>query len=75
MNKRGAGVMFCFMAAMLMGIHYLTTAIYLSGVQTWDKELFLAGLKYTGGLLDILSVIMLVVGVVYLFLGEKENKN
>lgn len=75
MNKRGAGVMFCFMAVMLVGIHYLITAIYLSGVQTWSKELFVAGLEYTGGLLDILSVIMLVVGVVYLFLGEKENKN
>ena len=74
MNKRGVGVVFCFMAVMLIGMHYLTAAIYLSNVQTWSKELFLAGLEYTGNLLDILSVIMLVVGVVYLFLGEKENK-
>lgn len=72
MNKRGAGVVLWVTAAMLIAIHYLTTAIYLANVQTWSKEMFSSGLKYTGSLLDVLSALMFVMGAVYLFLAEKE---
>lgn len=74
MNKRGAGVVFCVIATVLIVTHYLITAIYLSNVQFWNKELFSEGLKYTRGCLDILSIVALIIGIVYLFVGERENK-
>lgn len=36
MNKRGAGVSFCFMATILFSIRYISAAIFGSGVSSWD---------------------------------------
>lgn len=70
MNRRGTGVIFCLIAALLYIAHYITTAIYLSNMSSWDAHMFKEGLKYTGSSLDILSVIFLVAGLVYLFWAE-----
>lgn len=74
MNKRAAGVSFCFISALLLMTHYITTAIYLSGTSGWDAGLFADGLKYTGNILDILSAITCVIGIIYLILGEKREE-
>lgn len=70
MNKRCAGVCFCFISAFLFATHYITTAIYLSNTKSWDKELFTAGLGYTGSILDILAIIALIIGLIYLFAAD-----
>ncbi|OPL08728.1 MAG: DNA helicase [delta proteobacterium ML8_F1] len=72
MNNRGAGVSFCFIAAFLLAVRYVSAAIFASGVSSWSGELFSAMLEYTGNLLVILSAVALVVGIFYLARAEKE---
>ncbi len=74
MNKRGVGVIFCLMAIILFSTRYITTAIFLSGVTSWDAETFVMGLSYVGSELLYLSIISLIIGIVYLILGEIEEK-
>lgn len=76
MNKRGAGVIFCFIAGLLLAARYLTAAIFMSNVNSWDAALFAAGLAYQGNELLIFSIISLVAGIGYLIWAEiKERKN
>ena len=72
MNKRGVGVAFCFIAALLYIAHYVSAAIFLSNVSSWDEKLFNDGLNYIGNSLDICSIIVLIVGIVYLLWAEVE---
>jgi len=73
MNKRGAGVSFCFIAAFLFSVRYISAAIIFgSGVSSWNQRLFNALLEYIGSTLVVLSVISLGVGVTYLLMAEKE---
>lgn len=74
MNKRGAGVAFCAIAALLYIARYITAAIFGSGVSSWDADLFNAMLKYIGPGLLIMSIISLVVGVIYLILAAKAKE-
>lgn len=74
MNKRGVGGLFCGIAAFLFATRYVTTALFLSGTQSWDGELFANGLSYIGSPLLIGSVCSLVVGVIYLIWGEIEDR-
>lgn len=75
MNKRAAGVMFCLIAAILFTSRYIVVAIFVSGVSSWNSELFKAGLSYVGTPLLTLSVISLIVGIGYLILAEiSDNK-
>lgn len=69
MNNKGVGAIFCLIAAILAGARYLAAAIYLSGTQSWDAELFSAGLRYVGAPLLIAAIAALIVGVVFLALG------
>jgi len=73
MNKRGAGVSFCFIAAFLFSVRYISAAIFGSGISSWSSELFNNMLNYIGDTPLILSVISLVTGIVYLVLAEKEK--
>jgi hypothetical protein len=73
-NRRGAGVVFCFISAFLLATRYISASIFGSGVASWDKGLFNAMLKYTGNTLIILSIISLIVGIFYLVLAEIEIK-
>lgn len=75
MSKRGTGAIFCLIAAVLFAARYITAACFLSNMQSWDAELFAAGLEYQGNRLLILSVISLIVGVIYLIRAELEERN
>jgi len=70
MGRRAAGVGFCFIAAFLYSVRYISAAIFGSGVASWNTELFNAMLQYVGNSLTVLSAISLAVGVVYLALAE-----
>lgn len=61
------------MATILFVAHYLTAAIYISNAQSWSRELFSAALDYTGNVLDILSGIALLIGIIYLIFAEKSK--
>lgn len=48
MNNKGIGTVFCFISAILISAKYLSAAIFMSGVNTWDATLFAAGLGVCG---------------------------
>ena len=78
MINKIVGVIFCLISAILMAARYLSAAIFMSGVSSWDAELFSAGLEYVGYPLLIGAIISLIVGIA--FLGyeinqEIKNKN
>lgn len=74
MNKRGAGICFCFIAALLFSAKYISAAIFGSGVSSWNSQLYGAMLSYIGKGLDIASVLALIAGIIYLFMAENESK-
>lgn len=73
MNKRGAGVVFCLIAALLFSARYITAAIFMNNPSSWSDVLFASGLCYQGSALLTLSVISLLAGVVYLVWAEIEE--
>ena len=72
-NRRFAGVVFCFIAAFLFSMRYITAAIYGSNSTSWDSELFGTLLYCTGNGLIVACVIALIVGIIYLILAETEK--
>ncbi|AEI38948.1 hypothetical protein [Paenibacillus mucilaginosus] len=56
MTKRGAGVAFCALSAFLTGVYELSAAIYPGGTPS--------------GTLTFWSRTALIVGIIYLILGE-----
>lgn len=74
MNRRGIGVIFCLISAMLFASRYIAAAIFGSGVSSWDAELFASMLDDVGSPLLILSAIALIIGVAYIVWGEKTDK-
>jgi len=70
MSRRGTGVLFCLIAALLFIARYISAAIYSSGISTWSAELFHDILGYVGGGLTICSAISLLVGIIYLVWAE-----
>lgn len=46
----------------------------MSGVSSWDANLFSSGLEYVGSPLFYLSIISLIIGVDYLIWEELEDK-
>lgn len=74
MNKRGTGAIFCLIAGLLFSARYITAAIFMSNVASWDSVLFAAGLEYQGNSLLIFSGISFVLGVIYLVWGEIEDR-
>lgn len=74
MNKRGVGVSFCFIAAFLFSVKYISAAIFGSGISSaLDSNLFNVMLEYIGNTPIVLSVISLGVGITYLVMAEKEK--
>ena len=69
MNNKGAGVVFCLIAAVLTAARYIAAAVFMSNVTSWNAELFQCGLDYVGSPLKIMAVISLIVGIVFLVLG------
>jgi len=74
MNRRGTGVIFILISAILFSTRYISAALFSTGISTWNMELFQSMLGYTGNMLLILSIISLVVGIIYLTLGEFQNR-
>jgi ABC-type Fe3+ transport system permease subunit len=72
-NRRFAGVAFCFIAAFLFSMKYISAAIFGSNVSSWSSDLFSQMLKYIGSNLTIASVTALIVGIIYLVLAETEK--
>ena len=74
MTKRSVGVIFCLISALLFSTRYISAAIFMSNISSWDSELFAAGLEYVGSPLLTFSIISLIVGVFYLIWGEMSEK-
>jgi len=72
MNRRGTGAILCLAGALLFAARYLTAAIFMSNVSSWDSMLFAAGLEYQGNGLLILGSFSFIVGIVYLAWAELE---
>ena len=72
MNKRGTGVVFCLIAALLFAAKHITTALYVTGMSSANSILSLAALDYKGTSLLVFSIISLLVGVAYLVWAEYE---
>lgn len=69
MNNKGIGAIFCLIAAILISVYYLTAAIFMSHVTSWNAGLFAAGLEYEGPLLLMAATVALVVGILFLGYG------
>lgn len=73
MNKRGTGVIFILISAILFSTKYISAAIFGSGVASWDEELFRSMLSYIGTPLSTFSILALLVGAAYICRGEFED--
>lgn len=73
MNNKGIGSIFCLIAALLTSARYLSAAIFMSGVSSWDSDLFSCGLEYIGSPLKTASIISLVVGILFLVYGISQD--
>ena len=69
MNNKGVGAILCLVAALLTCTKYISAAIFMSGVASWDAELFKAGLSYIGPSLTIAAAVALFAGVFFLIFG------
>ncbi len=69
MNNKGVGAVFCLMSAILMSARYISAAVFMSNVTSWNAELFRAGLDYVGAPLAIASIASLAVGVAFIAYG------
>ena len=69
MNNKGVGAVFCLIAAILMSARYISAAVFISNVSTWDSALFQSALSYVGSPLKIAAIVSLVVGIVFLAVG------
>ena len=74
MSKRITGGLFCLTSAVLYAARLLCSAIYISGIKTWDRRAFLLSLRHIGVPLLIFSIIALLVGIGYLVLAELEDR-
>ncbi len=74
MNNKGVGAVFCLISAILFAARYIAVAIFISGVTSWDAEIFKAGLEYVGPVLPILAGVSLVAGIAFLVVGEINDK-
>lgn len=48
MENKIVGAIFCFMSAVLISARYISAAIFMSGVVSWNATLFAAGLECVG---------------------------
>jgi hypothetical protein len=73
MNKRGVGVSFIAISALLICTKYISAAIFGSGVSSWDQDLFNGMLDYVGNKLSGFSIFSFLAGVFYIIWGEYEE--
>ena len=73
MDCKAIGCVFCCIAAFLLGARYVSAAIFMSGVASWNASLFSAGLSYVGAPLLVLSILSLLVGAAFLVCGFRKD--
>jgi len=73
MKRRGIGVAFISISALLISTKYISAAIFGSGVVSWDEQMFNGMLDYVGNDLSNFSLWALIIGVGYLAWGEYEE--
>lgn len=69
MENKIVGAIFCFMSAVLISAQYISAAIFMSGVASWNAILFAAGLEYVGPFLAIVAGIAFIIGILFLGYG------
>jgi len=73
MRRRGIGIAFVTISALLFSTKYISAAIFGSSSVSWSKELFNAMLDSVGNTLSNLSIWSLIIGILYLVWGEYEE--
>ena len=73
MNNKGVGAIFCLISAVLASARYITAAIFMSNVMSWDSSLFQAGLGYVGSPLKVTAIIALIAGICFLGYGVVQD--
>jgi len=73
MNKRGTGVLFILISAILYCTKYISAIIWLTEHDGNNKEIFNAKLNYIGSSFDGLILISLFIGVIYLCIAERKS--
>ena len=74
MNNKGIGVIFCLISAVLISARYITAAIFMSNVTSWNSSLFQDGLSYVGSPLKIMAIIALIAGICFLVYGVLQDR-
>jgi len=74
MNKRAAGISLIAISAFLYSVRYISAAIWGSGTNTWNSDLFNTFLNSVGQAPLYLSWIALAAGIIYLYHAEAEQK-
>ena len=69
MNNKGIGAIFCLISAILISAKYISAAIFMSNITSWDEDLFASGLENVGPLLSDASLVALVIGILFLGYG------
>lgn len=74
MNKRAAGISLIAIAAFLYGVKYMSAAIWGSGTNTWNSDLFNTFSNSVGQAPLYFSWIALAAGILYIYHAEAEEK-
>lgn len=69
MNNKGVGVIFCLISAILVSEKYISAAMFMSNVTSWDATLFKSGLEYVGPFLSIEAILAMIIGILFLGYG------
>lgn len=69
MNNKGVGVIFCLISAILVSAKYISAAMFMSNVTSWDATLFKLGLEYVGPFLSIEAILAMIIGILFLGYG------
>jgi hypothetical protein len=72
MSRRAAGVYLIGCAVLLQAARYVSAAVFGSNVSSWNADLFQAMLQYVGSGLKVWSLVLLIVGIVYLLWAEMQ---
>ena len=69
MENKIVGAIICFMSTVLISARYISAAIFMSGVVSWNATLFAAGLECVGPFLAIAAGIAFIIGILFLGYG------
>lgn len=74
MSKRITGAFFILSAAILFAARYVSAAIHIAGLTSFDDAMFSKSLNYVGTPLFMASILCLIVGVIYLISAEFDER-